>query len=216
MAFFPAASAFPEVARVVRNLSQVPGDAKKYKAFKDFGQFSDTEARQVLGLGPDPRISIEDLGAGTFGRYRSGDTIILSEVIAMQFERLMMSWGWSRGQSIGAGADLARWQRLVAQAARIVESTLLHEMVHWGDARADGATSDAEAIRLGWKDVGHMFVSRAYGPRFKYLKEQLRGGIVVKAPDLEVDGWIGWDERRRPHDPLRYATNTSGPPQPPR
>ena len=216
MAFFPEASAYPNVARVVRHeVANVPGDPRKFRAFKKYSQLTDEKARRALGTGPDPRIRVSPLPAGTFGHYRAGDVIQLSNVIARQHERLINSWGWAQGQSAGRRKDEhARWLRLVRQAVRVIESTILHEMVHWGDATTDGLTQDREAMRRGWKDVGHRFVHEAYGKRFTYVRETLRGRVTVRAPDLEIQGWIGWDRSGRPFDPWKHATAASGPPHP--
>lgn len=217
MAWFPAASVFPNLARLVRHdVAAVAKDSKKFKAFKDFGQFTDGAARAALGTGTEPIIRIKPLGHGVFGHYRAGDDIWISEVIATQYENVFDCWGNARALGNKRDEENGRWLKLVKQANRVLESTILHEMVHWGDVKADGLTSDLDAMRRGWKDVGHMFVRYAYGKQFVYVKEKLRGRVVVRLPDLEIDGWIGWDSNGRPFHPTANMGPASGPVAPPR
>jgi hypothetical protein len=217
MAWFPAAAAFPRLARLVRhNVAGVVKDSRKFEAFKEFGQLKEAQARAALSESAEPIIRIKPLGVGTFGHYSSGDDIYISEVIAGQYEAIFDAWGMAQSYGRNDDANEARWRKLVEQADRILESTILHEIVHWGDRKADGLTSDLEAMRHGWKDVGHMFVKFAYGKQFVYVKEKLRGRVVVRLPDLEIDGWIGWDSNGRPFDPLAKVGPASGPVSPPR
>src|SRR5690606_23688885 len=176
------------LAGIVRHdVPRVVTDARKFKAFKEFGQFSDELAREVLRPGFGPVLHVSDLPAGTLGEYRAGDEFHISYVIVRQHQAILDAWAWARAERPGHDAQ---WLALVRKATLIIESTILHELVHWGDLKADGHASDAEAVAHGWKDLGHMFVHHAYGSRFAVEVGRLRRR-EVRTPKLDIEGWMG-------------------------
>jgi hypothetical protein len=135
-----------------------------------------------------------------------------------QHENIINAWLNASMMRLG---QQPQWVALVQRATLIIESIILHELVHWGDATADGIYSDGEAIQHGWKDLGHMFVHHAYGAQFAVEKDRIRHR-KVKIPKMDIEGWMGWGVVRQegktyaiPYDPWHGRGPGSGPPLPP-
>ncbi|MCP5158659.1 MAG: hypothetical protein H6975_04455 [Gammaproteobacteria bacterium] len=213
------ALAYPRLAGVVRHdLPKVVNDKRKFNAFKKFGQFNEEKAREILKPGSDPVLCVSQLPPGVFGQYRAGDEIHINQVIVQQHENIINSWINASAFKVG---KQDHWLALVQRATLIVESIILHELVHWGDLKADGLDSDPEAIRLGWKDIGHMFVHHAYGAQFAIEMDRIEQRRV-KIPKMDIEGWMGWgvieyegETYAIPYDPWYGHGAGSGPPLPP-
>ena len=213
------ASVHQKLVGIVRHdLPKVVHDRRKFSAFKQFGQFSDEKAREALQPGSGPELCVSQLPAGTYGQYRSGDEIHINEVIVSQHANIINTW--LNASALRLGRE-SQWLALVRKATLIVESIILHEMVHWGDITADGLSSDREAIQQGWKDLGHMFVHHAYGHQFAAEMDRIRQR-KVKIPKMDIEGWMGWgviDHEGKtyaiPYDPWYGRGPGSGPPLPP-
>ena len=192
-------------------------DSRKFKAFREYGQLSFVKAMNTLRPGTGPTVRVSDLGPSVYGQYRAGDEIHINEVIVHQHQMILDSWV---AGSLPGMRNRERWLALVKKATLVLESVILHELVHWGDSKADGFASDNEARQLGWKDVGHMFVAAAYGRSFAIEREKI--GRKYKAQKLSIEGWLGWDtgmvDGKRyvwPYDPWYGRGPGSGPPLPP-
>ena len=168
-------SVFPNLARVVKaRIPAVVDETRKFDAFMKFGQFTKDEAVKALQPGFGPDLIVKNWGY-SWGHYPdAGDDIWISEWLAQQYEMVFESRLSADGQGQVNGGERERWLRLVKHATLVVESTILHETVHWGDAK-DGSTGDRAAWEAGWKDLGHMFVKEAYGDAFSYFKEKKSG-----------------------------------------
>ena len=200
MTKFLLSSVFPNLTRIVE--TQVPAVAKnkqKFDAFMKFGQFSESDAELMLLSGFGPELVVRNHYA-SWGHYPgAGNQIWISEWLAEQYEKVIESWHNAEDLGQVGSGEHARWMKLVKHAILVVESTILHEMVHWGDVRADGITRDSDAERLGWADIGHMFVKAAYGDAFSYQKQKLSR---LRVQNIEFEGWIGLDYRYMlPFDP---------------
>ncbi len=118
---------FPRLALFVRK--DLPGrltnNEKTWSAFRKFGDFSIIESLVAVGWELDsPLLLVESLGKGFNGRFypTRPSHIYIDEEIARRFE--------------------SDHDRIEAQL--FVESTILHEVVHWGDHK-DGKHKRPEA-----------------------------------------------------------------------
>lgn len=202
MTKFLLSSVYPNLARVVE--TQVPavvGNKRKFDAFMKFGQFSRNVAEDVLQSGFGPELILRNHGAA-WGHYPgSGDQIWIAHWLADQYEKVVESWHNADALNQMSSDDHARWLKLVGHANLAVESTVLHEMVHWGDMKADALSRDLDAERRGWADLGHMFVKAAYGNAVSYEKQK-NSRLMVQ--NIDWEGWMGGVSEGRtfyPFDP---------------
>lgn len=213
------APAYQRLAGIVRHdLPKVVHEKRKFDAFKQFGQFGDEKAREVLKPGSGPVLCVTQLPAGTFGEYRAGNEIHINTVIVSQHENIINTWLNASAMRLG---HQPQWRALVQKATLIVESIILHELVHLGDITSDGLDSLHEAIQRGWKDFGHLFVHHAYGSQFAIEIEKIRQR-KIKIPKMDIEGWMGWGVVKYegktyaiPYDPWFDRGASSGPPLPP-
>lgn len=218
MAHFPSLASYPHIGQIINiDLPKIINDHSKFKVFKQFGGFSDKEARNALREdGPIPIISIEEI-ATNWGHYPgSGNEIYLSKTIADQYETIHREWSQTPEFSarvtgiLSAGDKVknTRWRFTVATARLHIESTILHEMVHWGDHTAQGddgkgilrRSKDHLAHKRRWSDLGHLFVRRAYKKQIGVSKFRVKRGpyrgLYFKQNDLGIPGWLGWNENK--------------------
>ncbi|TAP38264.1 hypothetical protein EYR97_01265 [Alteromonas sp. KUL42] len=128
---------FPRLAFFVRQHlpSRLSSNNKKWSAFRKFGDFSTLESLVAVGWELDsPLLLVESLGVGINGRFSPSKPshIYLEREIAQRFET----------------------DHALPEAQTLVESTILHEIVHWGDHK-DGWHKRPEA--------GVSFEIEAYG-----------------------------------------------------
>ena len=200
---------------VRRDLPRVVHDHKKFQALKKYGQFSDEQARAALQPNLGPELQVSKLPEGRYGEYRAGDAIHINETIVRQHANIIDSWTTASALRRG---EYQQWQALVQKATLLVESIVLHELVHWGDAK-DGARQDRHAVHRGWKDIGHQFVNEAYGSAFAVEIENIRRKRI-KTPKMEIEGWMGWGTFQEggktyafAYDPWRGRGAASAPPR---
>ena len=131
---------YPNLSNFLRvELPKVISDKKKWPAFLKYSEFQGRYfgkfwAVLSLSWGADPNIKVEPL-TNAFGEYRPGrgdDIIYIDTDWAKRFEK-----------------DFAK-----AEAKQLMEATILHEMVHWGDDQ-DGKDQAG--------DEGEDFERAAYG-----------------------------------------------------
>jgi hypothetical protein len=129
---------FPRLSDwIVRRLPSVKDNVKVFRAFQQYAELNEKVAQRALQHGNPPEIDRRHIATANgeyLGRKYPG-TVFIAISICDRFER------WP--------AD-ARDPRM----HQLVESTLLHEMVHWGDW-ADGKVAEFEA--------GKAFERAAYG-----------------------------------------------------
>lgn len=129
---------FPKLSDwIVRRLPTVKDNVKVFRAFQQYAELNEKVAQRALQPGTPPEIDRRHIATANgeyLGRKYPG-TVFIAISICDRFER------WP--------AD-ARDPRM----HQLVESTLLHEMVHWGDW-ADGKVAEFEA--------GKAFERAAYG-----------------------------------------------------
>lgn len=131
-------SSYPELTKWIEaNLPKVKDKTKIFKAFIKYSEQNKTDAGKALTKGNSPTISFRHM-PGANGEFEGGtfpDTVFLAKEICEKFEN--------------NDAD-----RKDARMHILIESTLLHEMVHWGDWK-DGVDQEGEE--------GKKFEKAAYG-----------------------------------------------------
>ena len=129
---------YPRLATwICDNLPKVKYNAKVFKAFQKYAELKEKVAERALEHGNPPIIEFRHMASAN-GQYlpkKYPDTVFIAAVICDKF------------QNSDADAKDSRMHLLV-------ESTLLHEIVHWGDW-IDGKESPFEA--------GKAFEKEAYG-----------------------------------------------------
>lgn len=212
MAIFPMRMVYPHIANIVDvDLPNFLKNPRKLAALKKFGDFSDKEARDALRAhNPKITISLKELGPHVWGWYPGVDsTVFLSMTVADQYEELIQTWMnnhalsniSSFSSSVEKRKEAAKWKNVIIASAQLIEATIIHEIVHWGDenglgqdGRADHQTKDAEAFRRGWADVGHMFVHEAYGKGIGFSHFRDRYGRSIRQTNGDVGDWLGWNK----------------------
>ena len=107
---------------------------KTWDAFLKYSELTDQQAKDALTNGKLPHLKIEQM-PGANGRFHGAvvpDKIALAKQVADKFEQEYNDAGWQL----------------------LVESTVLHELVHWGDWK-DGKDQPGEE--------GKAFEKAAYG-----------------------------------------------------
>ena len=207
MARLSSRSNFPATRRIIDNdLPKIVDDSRKYKAFKEYAQLSDKEAGIVLsrGLGPfciDHAYPATDPihGEKVISRKNPGPEnayIRLNRIVLTQFEVMLSYYKRVKNPRKWCGILSPRdaWAHWLETARMYLESTILHELVHWGDG-LDGVHEDYEALHTyRYGDHGHRFVEAAYGSRIPFKSV---GHGRVQFAFKEIPGWYGWDAKTR-------------------
>jgi hypothetical protein len=129
---------YPRVAMwICNNLPAVKKNPKVFKAFQKYAELNEKVAERALEHGNPPIVEFRHIPTanGEFIPKKWPDTVFIAMDICAKF------------QTSDADAKDPRMHRLV-------ESTLLHEIVHWGDW-LDGKVAPFEA--------GKAFEKEAYG-----------------------------------------------------
>ena len=129
-------SEFPKLAKFIEtDLPGIAGNARIWDAFLTFSELKEEDARETLAWKSGPRLQILNLhGAnGSFDPDKPTQ-IVLAREIAKRFDE--------------RDSDLI-------EARLLVQATVLHELVHWGDARDGRVRTDHE--------IGNAFEIEAYG-----------------------------------------------------
>ncbi|MEL6522351.1 MAG: hypothetical protein AAFQ66_15395 [Pseudomonadota bacterium] len=131
---------YPELSRwIERHLPRVRFKFELFRVFARYTEGSKKDARAMLKRGSLPLINARDLKRGANGAFNASwghNTVWLSTEVCEKFET-----------NETAQKD--------ARMHRLIESTLLHEMVHWCDFSKDGKHKTHE--------VGEDFEEDAYG-----------------------------------------------------
>ena len=130
---------YPRLAAwICDNLPKVKQKAKVLKAFQKYAESDEKVAHRALEHGNPPTIDFRYMGASN-GQYlpqKYPEMVFIAVAICKKFEE-------SETDATDPRMHL------------LLESTLLHEMVHWGDWKKDGKESPFEA--------GKEFEKEAYG-----------------------------------------------------
>ena len=129
-------SSYPKlVSFVAGEMSQIPFKKPRvWRAFLKYSELSAREAMSVLTQCRQPTLDSMEM-PGSNGRFKGAthpNTVFLAEAVAQRFER----------------------DHALEKAKTLVESTILHELVHWGDWK-DGEDQEGEE--------GKAFEREAYG-----------------------------------------------------
>jgi hypothetical protein len=161
---------FPKLDKFLKNefCPRVVKNKVVWKAFKEHSKLDNVQAKTAVEFGKsEPLLVVDELPGN--GRYKKSkpDTIFLDLDIAIAFED--------------------HPQRL----KRVVESTVLHEMVHWGrhhdgDPKTkSGKYNGTKAGKFKGVEAGKKFECSAYGgdismnrrtQREKIKRKNIRGG----------------------------------------
>lgn len=129
---------YPKLSKwICENLPKVKNNAKIYKAFLLYSELNKTVGSASLTLGNAPTIDYRFM-PGSNGEFEGStfkDTVFISNEICEKFEK---------------SAKDAKDKRMHI----LIEFTILHEMVHWGDFK-DGIDQPGEE--------GKKFEKAAYG-----------------------------------------------------
>jgi Metallopeptidase toxin 3 len=125
---------YPKLAKwIIDELPKVKSNGKVWSAFVTYSELSD-KARYAVMPHYHPYIDYKVmLDLGRFDGPKAPSTIYLAKSLCERFE----SKDWK-----------------LAKMHRLMEATLLHELVHWGDWQ-DGKDQDG--------DEGELFELKAYG-----------------------------------------------------
>ena len=145
---------FKRLAEWIRvELPRIENDGKKWKAFLHYGQFTPGAARKALRVdGSNPTLDVAMLPHyGEFYRKRkerNRHKIHLNREMCRKFNRIPPDH-----------RDF--------DFELLMEATILHEIVHWGDARdgheqPDRPVYDTVSQNLVMRDVGFQFEEAAY------------------------------------------------------
>ena len=130
---------YPELRRFVTDsLSRLPQfNPKVFAAFVRFSQLDEASARRALLPTSGPRLIVRANNVRGYARYEQLDYIAIRDVFADEYEAAAMVH--------------------VANVNLLMESKLLHEMVHWGYTQRHHR-ADPKKPELGWQ-----FEDAAYG-----------------------------------------------------
>jgi Metallopeptidase toxin 3 len=129
---------YPNMALWITNkFPEVRKNTKVFKAFQKYSELKE-DAERAIRDGTLPTVEWRRLGAenGQYDHKKYPDTVFIAMAICEKFEK--------------SEAD-AKDPRM----HRLIESTLLHEIVHWGDWK-DGKLSP-------YAEAGKEFEKEAYG-----------------------------------------------------
>ena len=127
---------YPKLSKWIEiNIPKVRSNHKVYNAFRKYAQLNDVLAQSALTLGSYPEIHYKLMPGsnGIFSGSKFPERVYLAKTLCDRFEKID-----SNNKSMHI----------------LVESTLLHEMVHWGDWK-DGVDQKGEE--------GKQFEKSAYG-----------------------------------------------------
>jgi len=130
------------------NLPKVKGKQKVFRAFQKYSRLNEKVSERALRHGNPPVIEYRHMPAdnGIFIGNKYPDTVFLSTSICDRFE--------------GSATDAAD-----PRMHLLLEATLLHEMVHWGDFQDDKKLSPGEQGKAFEKAAYGKDVRRYWGPQ---------------------------------------------------
>ncbi len=135
---------FPETSKWIRlNFPTLKSRKPKvWKAFLKYSELSEESASLALRNGFSPQILVKDIYPrnAEYSYEVAKDTIIIDEQIMLKFEE--------------EAFDSPKMHRFL-------ESTILHEMCHWGDMKSDGQQQMRKDGRRF--EEGEAFEYEAYG-----------------------------------------------------
>ncbi len=176
-------SFYPYLAQFVKNhICKLPQKKPQvFAKFMDFGQLTPAAAKRALTWDMLPVLKVTPLRPGLYGIYDPGkarEVVFVNTTIALQFESFN-----SQGPAGGIQGLPGELDHIIVDAHLLVESKILHEMVHWGDFTADDQHHSFEA--------GRAFEKKVYG---RYLTNE-----TLRLKDWMGHGYIGWDDNNRPY-----------------
>ena len=162
------AKAHPELSKYLKSLSkEYKGKPAAFRdAFKMYSQLSDKQIKTLLIYGQGPKVEVKDLDTKT--NQVNGGTAVFSD----------SKTGKSVNANDGKGLiyldndvvgrmDNAKTATDKMGASLLVESTLFHEAVHFGDYQKNGVHSKSIAKPDGttqtFPEIGKAFETAVYG-----------------------------------------------------
>ena len=159
---------YPELAAYLKNLSKEY--RKKPQEFKNifeaYSQLSNKEIRKILAYGKGPKLEVANLdtkASSTNGQtiqYKNLKTGVMSN--ALNGKGLIKLDDDVVGRLENAKTDMDRMEAHI-----LVESTLFHETIHFGDAKSDGKENKSIKLPDGtidtYTEIGKAFENKWYG-----------------------------------------------------
>lgn len=217
MARLSSKANYPGTRRIIEHdLPRIVQDPCKFQAFKKFSQLSSEEARYVLSGSQGPLCIGHDFprterihGEKVFRKHDHSPQkayIRLNKIVMGQYETMIGYYRQLKNPPrwCGLWSPRATWEHWLETARLYLESTILHELVHWGDD-LDGHNQNYEAMHTHrYADHGHHFVREAYG---RLIPFQQAGRGQLKNAVKDIPGWFGWD----PENKVPYAPTIGNP-----
>ena len=138
---------YPGVAMwICNNLPKARNKPKIFNSFKKYASLTDQEAIRAINHGSEPEIDYRHMPTanGEFWGAKYPNTVFISKDICDRFKRSVVD------------ANDPRMHVLL-------EATLLHEMVHWGDWM-DGKVTAGELGKTFEKEAYGRDIRRYWGP----------------------------------------------------
>ena len=150
----PLRDTFPKLQRFLHfRMPLTPvDDFRVWKIFLRHSQLSPQEGWQVVNWGKLPYLEVKELPKNVYGMFqtKNPDSIAIATCVAEKFD-----------------ADFGDFSKR-QKALFFLRAILLHELVHWGDWRADNVQSDKG--RPHDDDAGRRFEEEAFYKKI-YPKE---------------------------------------------
>ncbi len=173
---------FPETVKYVENFmfNSIKRQRRVCRAFMKYSHVRENDIENVLGYGGKPYIRIKNLVKekevdgkvkirNSNGRYKhKTNTIYIDNDIAFAFERYPKS----------------------DEMQKVLESTILHEIVHWArDHDGNQKTHPGYILHEGYKyEVGKLFEGKAYNGDVTLLRKKYK----LKIKNENIVGSTGY------------------------
>jgi hypothetical protein len=130
-----------------------------FKAFMDHSGLNEKQAHRAMLAGIDPpEVDVAHPGSiPGYSKHVTGDVILLSPRFVKQYEAFVVSGAVLYS---GVGNVNASYMKAQRNAELLMESKLLHEMVHWGREMVSRLD---DGPKKGPEEIGWLFEKQAYG-----------------------------------------------------
>jgi RHS repeat-associated protein len=162
------AKAHPELAKYLKNLSkEYKGKPAAFReAFKMYSQLSDKQIKTLLTYGQGPKVEVKDLDTKT-SQTNGGTAVIPNSKTGKSVNANDGKGLIYLDNDVVARMDNAKTATDKMGAHLLVESTLFHEGVHFGDYKKNGVESKSitksDGTTQTFTEIGKAFETAVYG-----------------------------------------------------